>query len=167
MLWEASYLNIIAVFEKIQWTITAGDLRDDILSQTRTLFSTCTTDVFSVWVTYMSLIPGVSDSEESVCNAGDLGSIPESGRSPGEGNGYPLQYSCLENSRDRGAWWTAVHGIIKSQTRLSDNTLTMLQWAYIEDQGLVEVDLSAILERAMPKIVQTTIQLCSFHLLAR
>ena len=104
MLWEASYLNIIAVFEKIQWTITAGDLRDDILSQTRTLFSTCTTDVFSVWVTYMSLIPGVSDSEESVCNAGDLGSIPESGRSPGEGNGYPLQYSCLENSMDRGAW---------------------------------------------------------------
>ena len=49
-----------------------------------------------------------SDSKESACNVGDLGSIPGLGRSPGEGNGYPLQYSCLENSVDRGAWWAAV-----------------------------------------------------------
>ena len=49
--------------------------------------------------------PGVSDIKESACNSGDPGSIPESGRSPGEGNGYPLHYSCLENSMDRGAWW--------------------------------------------------------------
>ena len=48
--------------------------------------------------------PGGSDGKESACNAGDLGSIPGSGRSPGEGSGYPLQYSCLENSMDRGAW---------------------------------------------------------------
>ena len=48
--------------------------------------------------------PGGSDGKASACNAGDLGSIPESGRSPGEGNGNPLQYSCLENSMDRGAW---------------------------------------------------------------
>ena len=48
--------------------------------------------------------PGGSDGEESACNARDLGSTPGSGRSPGEGNGYPLQYSCLENSMDRGAW---------------------------------------------------------------
>ena len=48
--------------------------------------------------------PGGSDSKESACNTGDLGSIPGSGRSPGEGNGYPLQYSCLENPMDRGAW---------------------------------------------------------------
>ena len=47
---------------------------------------------------------GCSDSKESACNAGDPGSIPRSGRSPGEGNGYTLQYSCLENSKDRGAW---------------------------------------------------------------
>ena len=47
---------------------------------------------------------GGSDSKESACNAGDLGSIPESGRCPGEGNGNPLQYSCLENPMDRGAW---------------------------------------------------------------
>ena len=54
------------------------------------------------------------------CNAGDLGSILESGRSPGEGNGYPLQYSCLENSMDRGAWQATDHGITKSRTWLSD-----------------------------------------------
>ena len=64
--------------------------------------------------------PLVAQSEESACNAGDLGSIPGSGRSPGGGNGYPLQYSCLENSMDRGAWWAAVHGVTKSRTRLSD-----------------------------------------------
>jgi len=45
-----------------------------------------------------------------------VGSIPESGRSPGGGNGNPLQYSCLENSMDRGAWWATVHGVAKSQT---------------------------------------------------
>ena len=60
--------------------------------------------------------PGVSDGKESTCNAGDLGLIPELERSPGEGNGNPLQYSCLENPMDRGAWWAAVHGVTKSQT---------------------------------------------------
>ena len=52
---------------------------------------------------------GGSDGEESACNAGDPGSIPESGRSPGEGNGNPPQYSCLENPMDRGAWQATVH----------------------------------------------------------
>ena len=56
------------------------------------------------------------DSKESNCNAGDLGLIPGLGRSPGEGNGNPLQYSCLENSMDRGAWWATVHGVAKSRT---------------------------------------------------
>ena len=64
--------------------------------------------------------PGDWDGEESAFNAGDLSSIPGSGRSPGEGNGNPLQYSCLENSMDRGAWWATVHGVTKSQTWLSD-----------------------------------------------
>ena len=50
---------------------------------------------------------------ESACNAGDLGSIPGSGRSPGEGNGNLLQYSCLENPMDRGAWWATVHGFTR------------------------------------------------------
>ena len=56
----------------------------------------------------------------SACNAGDLGSIPGSGRSPGEENGNPLQYFCLENSMDRGAWWVIVQGVAKCQKRLSD-----------------------------------------------
>ena len=64
--------------------------------------------------------PDSSADQESICDAGDLGSIPGSGRSPGEGNGNSLQYSCLENPMDRGAWWATVHGATKSQTRLSD-----------------------------------------------
>ena len=55
--------------------------------------------------------PGGSEVKASACNVGDLASIPGSGRSPGEGNGNPLQYSCLENPMDRGAWWAAVHGV--------------------------------------------------------
>ena len=58
-------------------------------------------------------LPGGSDSKESAYNAGDLDSIPGLGRSPGEGNGNPLQYSCLENPMDRGAWWATVHGVTK------------------------------------------------------
>ena len=60
----------------------------------------------------------------SACNAGDLDSIPGWGRSPGEGNGNPLQYSCLENPMDGGAWWATVPGVAKSRTRVSDLTLT-------------------------------------------
>ena len=64
--------------------------------------------------------PGGSDGKESTCNVGDLGSISGSRKSPRERNGYPLQYSCLENSMDSGAWQAAVHGIPKTWTRLSD-----------------------------------------------
>ena len=64
--------------------------------------------------------PGGSDGKESACNAGDLHSISGSGRSPGEGNGNPLQYSRLENPMDLGAWWATINGVAKSQTRLSD-----------------------------------------------
>ena len=60
--------------------------------------------------------PGGSDGKESARNAGDPGSNPELGRFPGEGNGNPLQYSCLENSMDGGAWWATVHGVTKSRT---------------------------------------------------
>ena len=59
--------------------------------------------------------PGGSDSKESACNTGDLGSIPGSERSPGEGNGYPLHYSCLENSMDRRTWQPTVNGVAKSR----------------------------------------------------
>ena len=63
--------------------------------------------------------PSGSDGKESAHNVGDLGSIFASGISPGEGNGNPLQYSCLENSMDRGAWWTTVCGVAKSLDTLS------------------------------------------------
>ena len=69
---------------------------------------------------YLMGFPGGSEVKVSACNVGDLGLIPGSGRSPGEGNGNPLQYSCLENPKDKGAGWATVHGVAKSRTRLSD-----------------------------------------------
>ena len=60
--------------------------------------------------------PGGSDCKESAYNVGDPGSVSGLGRSSGEGNGNPLQYSCLENLMDRGVWWATVHGVAKSQT---------------------------------------------------
>ena len=65
-------------------------------------------------------IPGDSDDKESACSVEDPDSILGSGRSPGEGNGNPLQYSCLVNPMDRGAWWATVHGDAKNQTGPSD-----------------------------------------------
>ena len=73
----------------------------------------------------MSFLCG-SDGKESACNVGDPGSIPGSGRSPGEGSGNPLQYSCLENPMDGGAWQATVHEVAKSQTRLSNFTFTFI-----------------------------------------
>ena len=64
--------------------------------------------------------PYGSNGKESACNVRDPSSIPGSGRSPGEGTGNPLQYSCLENAIDIGAWWATVHGVAKSWTRLSN-----------------------------------------------
>ena len=66
------------------------------------------------------IFPPSSVSKKNACNAGDLGSIPGLGTSPGEGNGNPLQYSCLENPMDRGAWQATVYGVAKSRTRLSN-----------------------------------------------
>ena len=74
--------------------------------------------------------PGGSAGKESACNAGDLGLIPGLRRPPGEGNGNPLQYSCLENPMDRGAWWATVHGVTKSRTRLSNFTFTYSNLSY-------------------------------------
>ena len=62
------------------------------------------------------VFPGGSVGKESACIAVDLGSVPGSGRSPGEGNGNSIQYSCMENSTDREAWWATVHGVAKSWT---------------------------------------------------
>ena len=79
--------------------------------------------------------PGGSEGKASACDVGDPGLIPGSGRSPGEGNGNPLQYSCLENPMDRGAWWATVHGVAKSQTPQSDYTYT-----YTQNQGHIHPD---------------------------
>ena len=73
-------------------------------------------------------LPDSTDGKESACNARDLGLIPGSGRSPGEGNGYPLQYSCLENPMDRGAWQAQSMGFVKSRT-----------WGRKELEDLIEV----------------------------
>ena len=70
--------------------------------------------------------PCGSDGKASAYNVGNLGSIPGSGRSPGEGNGNPLQYSCLENPMDGGAWWAKVHGVAKSWTLLNNFTFTVM-----------------------------------------
>ena len=67
-------------------------------------------------------LPQWHSGKETTYNAGDAGSIPGSGRCPGEGNGYPLQYSCLGNPKDRGAWWAIVHGSTKSWIRVSNST---------------------------------------------
>ena len=75
-----------------------------------------------LWPPYLLDFSGSSDSKVSAYNAGDSGSVPVLGRSPGEGNGKPLQYSCLENPIDSGAWWATVHRVAKSQTQLSDFT---------------------------------------------
>ena len=75
--------------------------------------------VRSLVYVYMGF-PGGSEDKTSACNAGDPGLIPGLGRSPGEGNDNPLQYSYLENPMDRGAWWATVHGVTKSRTRLRD-----------------------------------------------
>ena len=64
--------------------------------------------------------PGGSDGKESVLNVGDLGSVPGLGRSPGVGNGNPLQYACLGNPMDRAAWWAAVHGVTKESDKTEE-----------------------------------------------
>ena len=87
------------------------------------------TQIFSAFISPFPCL----DGKASAYNAGDLGSIPGSGRPPGEGNGNPLQYSCLENPMDGEAWWAIVHGVAKSRTRLSNLTLllTLLCLCYI------------------------------------
>ena len=88
--------------------------------------------------------PCSSVGRESACSAGDMGLIPGLGRSLGEGNGNPLQYPCLENLMDRGSWWAAVHGVTKSQARLSDSHLltyalplrdTLDLWIFYHNNG--------------------------------
>ena len=94
------------------------------------------TYVYVYIYTYVLGFPSGSDSKESACNAGSLGLIPGLRRSPGGGHGNPLQYSCPENPIDRGAWWAIVHGVTKSQTRLSDQGRPHLVFSLSLLQGI-------------------------------
>ena len=108
------------------------------------LYSVHTHSIFPIFK--IGLHPGFpagSDGKESACNPGDLGSIAGSRRAPGEGNGNSLQYSCLENSMDGGAWWATVHGVAKSWTRISDFTFTFFHIApNIAEYSFLEISLT-------------------------
>ena len=80
------------------------------LKAKKTMFQRGEKTVLINYTKRLGVFSGSSDGEESACNAEDLGSIPGSGRPAEEGNDNPLQYSCLENSMDRGGWWATVHG---------------------------------------------------------
>ena len=89
-------------------------------------------------LSYMKGSASSSDGKASACNAEDPGSIPRLGRSPGEGNGNPLQYSCLENSMDKGAWWATVHGGGKKSDRTERPTPT----GYMKEFYIVDWSIS-------------------------
>ena len=91
----------------------------EIIMETTELFP-CKGSRMYFWLRKSRCFHGGSDGKESACSAGGMGSMAGSGRSPGERNGNPHQYSCLENSMNRGAWWTTVHGVTNSWTLLSD-----------------------------------------------
>ena len=117
--------------------------------------------------------------KESTCNARDVGLIPESGRSPGGGHGNPLQCFCLENPTDRGAWWTAVHGVTQSQTQWSSSQYCDFRgprWAVVthsvsletgildpESKGLRSHPLSPAAQLFIPLV--TNVLLCSAQVL--
>ena len=106
VVWLLSYMNCVCILEIKLLSVT--------------LFAnTSSKSTGSFFVLFMISFGG-SDGKESTCNARDPGSIPGSGRSPGQSNGNLLQYSCLENSMDREAWRTTVHRVTKSWTRLSN-----------------------------------------------
>ena len=100
--------------EADKWSTLSADIEETFKTQVGFLFSGCCI------VLLLLGFPGGSDGKEYACQAGDLGSVPGLGRSPGEENGNPLQYSCLENSMDRGAWWATVHEVAKSRTGFSN-----------------------------------------------
>ena len=85
----------------------------------------------------LSLLKHHENCKLSACNAGDLGLIPGLERSPGEGNGTPLQYSCLENPMDGGAWQATVHGVAESRTRLSNFTFTLSLSLLVSHTGVI------------------------------
>ena len=126
---------------------------------------------FPLDVTQISLdFSGGSDGKASACNAGDLGLITGMGRSPGEGNGNPLQYSCLKNSMDGGAWQATAHVVAKVQTRLSNFTFTFSflyilyipslttrheYWSKWKTQLIITAPLVAQMVKSLPAMWET------------
>jgi len=115
----------------------------ETLSQGIQLKSSWPTETMRKYVfSFILDFPGRSAGKESACNAGDLSSIPGSGKTPGEGKGYPLQYSCLENFMDRGLWQATVHGVAKSRTWLSDFHFTFFKLLslakFVTDQYIIQ-----------------------------
>ena len=112
--------------------------------------------------------PGSSDGKVSACNVGDPGSIPGLGRSPGEGNGNPLQYSYLENSMDRGAWWAAVHVVAQIRTWLSMHPRICVCMSYNRIKlKKKKILLNFILQWIDKSIIFNSIQHDSFWYLAK
>ena len=105
-----NFVGILKIYEQFLWTPL------DVASDGKTYFFTSGQEM------------GGSDRKESVCNAEDLSSTPGLGNSPGEGNGNPLQYSWLENSMDRGAWWATVHGVSKELDKTEQHFTFEPRW---------------------------------------
>ena len=123
--WPKYYSFSISISNEYPWLISFRIDWFDPLAVQGTLksllqYHSSKLSVLQCSVFFMAHLLHGSDGKEFACNAGDLVSIPGLGRSPGEGNGYPLQYSCLKNSMNRGAWQATVHGVTKSQTLLCD-----------------------------------------------
>ena len=122
--WTGLTFSHLISFVTHCFTNLLSPTKDPKLSSTDLLFLRI---LWDGWDSSAVFLPGLQscfpcgpDGKESACNAKDPGSVPGLGRSPGEGSGCPLQYSCLGNAMDRGAWWSTVHGVTKSQTRLSN-----------------------------------------------
>ena len=110
-----------------------------------------------------SRLPKRCSGKEPACNAGDTrdaGSVPRSGRSPGEVNGNPPQYSCLENSMDNGTWWTIVQGVSKSWTRLSDEHFKSFVSLLIFHLDNLSIDISGVLKVPCYYCVNINFSLC-------
>ena len=107
---NGNYFKWVFIHHFLEWLLSWSKLHRQIVFQFSFVYINRFSHILSI---------GSSVGKESACNAGELGSIPGLGRSPGEGNGNPLQYSCLENPMDRGTWWATVHGVTRVEHDLA------------------------------------------------